>query len=514
MRQTTGISLDPGRDEPLYQQLFDQLVDRIRTGALPVGHRLPPTRVLAAELGAHRNTVVRAYEALEGAGFVRGTVGRGTYVAALAAPRRATAPVAASADATPALPWSALLSTAAQAEPLGRFDRLGRATAGRDVVNLSRMQPPNELLPDDLLRRCVDHVLRTEGARALGYAPRDGMPRLRGLIARDLERQGVPASPDDLLITTGSQQGLDLLARALVNPGDPILVEEATYSGAINIFAAAGARVVGVPSDAEGPDPRALELLVRSGAKAFYLMPGCNNPTGARIGAARRHELVRWSHRAGVPLIEDDYAADLILDDRPAPPALRALDGNVVYTGTFSKKLIPALRIGFVLCPTALRPRLLALKHTLDLGTSALAQLVLAEFLDRGYLRAHLARTLPEYRRRRDALEVALGRHLPRDVRWRRPETGMVLWLPLPPRFAPEVVFEEALRAGVLVSPGSLNTVAGDGARNAPSGVRLCFASEPAERLAEGARRLGRALAALDRRAQGTRPRTAALGVA
>jgi DNA-binding transcriptional MocR family regulator len=357
------------------------------------------------------------------------------------------------------------------------------------------MQPSADLLPDRLIRRCFDHVLQTLGARALGYGPVEGLTSLRELIVTDLARQGVPAHVDDVIITTGSQQALDLVARALIGPSDTFLVDAATYGGAINVFTLAGARLVAVPSDGEGPELPALERLTRAGAKGLYLMPNCNNPTGAEISAARRKNLVAWSQRAGVPLIEDDYGSDLWLGERLPPPALRSLSGDVLYMGTFSKKLVPALRIGFIVCPRALRSTIVAIKQAIDLGTSLLLQHVLAEFLDRGYLRAHLGRTLPEYRARRDALEQSLARHLPTGMKWRRPERGLVLWLPLPAGFDSEQVFEEAQRRGVLVGPSALYEVEA----RAERGLRLTFCSEPPERLALGGKRLGEALRAISK---------------
>jgi GntR family transcriptional regulator/MocR family aminotransferase len=492
-----GLSLQPTADEPLYRQIFDQVVDRVRSGALPPGFRLPPTRTLARALGTHRNTVVRAYEDLEGAGFVESTVGRGTFVAQL--PRARLVPAVQTRDDA-RLPWSTLVSHAVTAETLGRHDRLTRGLGtGLDLVNLTRMQPSGDLLPDELLRRCFEHVLRTLGPRALGYGAREGLPRLREAIAADLARQGVPAGTDDLVVTSGSQQALDLVVRALANPGDPVPVDESTYTGALNVIAAAGARAIGVPSDDEGPSLESLERLARSGAKALYLMPNCHNPTGLTITAARREALVAWSHRAGVPIIEDDFVADLNVDGVPAPAAMRSLDGDVIYIGTFSKRLIPALRTGFVVAPAPLRPRLVALKYTVDLGNSELMQHALAEFLERGYLIAHLLRSVPEYRRRRDALEEALRRHGPRWLRWRRGERGVALWLPLPPTMDPRAVFEEAHRKGVLVSPSTLNTVED----RMPGGVRLTFCAEPVERILEGAKRFARALAAVTGRGSG-----------
>jgi GntR family transcriptional regulator/MocR family aminotransferase len=488
MGRSTGISLDKANGEPLYRQLFDQVVERVRSGAFPPGYRLPPTRALAAELSTNRNTVVRAYSDLESAGFVASTVGRGTFVAL-----ESRAPAAVAVPSEGGLPWASLVSTPAKAESLRRGARFLHGVAGRDVVNLTRMQPSPDLLPDRLIRRCFDHVLHTLGARALGYGPVEGLASLRELVVADLARQGVPAHADDVVITTGSQQALDLMSRALIGPSDTFLVDAATYGGAINVFSLAGARLVPVPSDAEGPDMAVLDRLTRAGAKGLYLMPNCNNPTGAEISASRRKSLVAWSQRAGVPLIEDDYGSDLWLGDRLPPPALRSLSGDVLYMGTFSKKLVPALRIGFIVCPRALRSTLLAIKQTIDLGTSLLLQYVLAEFLDRGYLRAHLGRTLPEYRARRDALEQSLARHLPPGIKWRRPERGLVLWLPLPPGFDSERVFEEAQRRGVLVGPSALYEVEARSER----GLRLTFCSEPPDRLALGGKRLGDALRAV-----------------
>lgn len=488
MVQSLGLMVHPAAEAPLYQQIFDQVVERVRSGAFPSGYRLPPTRDLAQALGTHRNTVVRAYEDLLAAGFVESTVGRGTFVAKQRGLR-----AVASVPAATRLPWNSLLSRAATVESLTRSERLPQRPASGDVINLTRMQPSPDLIPDELLRRCLDHVLRTQGAQLMAYANRDGAPRLRAAIAADLVRQGVPASADDIVVTSGSQQAFDLVVRALVNPGDPFLVDESTYVGALNIVSVNGARPIGVPSDDEGPSLDALERLARSGAKGLYIMPNSHNPTGASISAARREALVAWSHRAGVPLIEDDYVADLDLDGRPPPTAMRALDGDVIYIGTFSKRLAPALRIGFVVAPPALRPRLVALKYTVDLGNSELLQQTLAEFLERGYLTAHLGRSLPEYRRRRDALEEALARYLPKQLAWRRPEHGVSLWLPLPLPLDPRAVFEEAQRKGVLVHPSTLNMVE----ERREGGIRLTFCAESSARLVEGARRLGRAITGL-----------------
>ncbi|HVY47057.1 MAG TPA: PLP-dependent aminotransferase family protein, partial [Minicystis sp.] len=465
---------------------------RIRAGTFPAGYRLPAARALADEIGAHRNTVVRAYVSLEAAGFVTSTVGRGTFVAKARPGPKLAPPRASEAGG---LPWAALLSRATAAEPLSRFDRLQTAYGPepRDAVNLARLAPSPDLLPVELLRRCFEHVFRRLGARALAYAPRDGLPRLRGLIAEDLRAQGVPADASCVLVTNGSQQAIDLVVRLLVDPGDAFFVDAATYTGATSALLDAGARPIAVPCDGEGPSLAFLERHGRSGAKGLYTIPNSHNPTGLSLSTERREALVAWAQRAGVPLVEDDYAGDIQLGDAPIPPALRALDRDVIYIGTFSKKLVPALRVGFILCPEPLRAPLATLKHALDLGTSGLVQHALAEFLERGYMRAHLARVVPAYRARRDALEAALAAHLPRGLRVRHAEQGLLVWLPLPPGLAADAVTQEARRGGVLVGSSSLFTTGAE----TPQGLRLTFCAEPPDRLIEGAKRLGKAISAL-----------------
>ncbi len=490
---TLGIRLETDGAEPLYQQIFDTLARRIREGTLPPGYRLPASRVLAEAVGTHRNTVVRAYRELEQAGFVTSGVGRGTFVA--------DAPLTVLADAPPSrapLPWGSLTARVLAAEPLGRADRLSRPAPGRDVVDMTRMQPPEELIPHELFGRCVAHVIATRGARALQYAPREGVPRLREQIARDLARQGVPTQADDILVTSGSQQALDMVVRALVDPGEPLLTHGATYSGALRLFAAAGARPVAVPEDAEGPTIDGLRATGR-GARLLYLMPNHANPTGTTISAARREDIVDWSHETSVPVLEDDYASDLVLDEMPPLPAMRALSAEVIHVGTYSKKLIPALRVGYLVCPPRLRPHLANLKHAMDLGGSALLQHALAELLERDWLVPHLGRVQKAYRERRAVLGAALERSLPPDVRFRCSPRGVAIWIDLPEDLSPEAVYEEGLRHGVLVSPGTLHRVQGGQAH----GLRVNFCYEPPPRLREGARRLARAIGAARTAARG-----------
>ncbi|MFO0750731.1 MAG: PLP-dependent aminotransferase family protein [Myxococcota bacterium] len=510
MDQTLDIRLDASNEQPLYAQIVDELRARIRSGALPPGTRLPPTRTLARALATHRNTVVRAFEELTEMGLISGHVGRGSYVRDSGGRDALVAPTP---EPEQEPPWSSLLSRAVQAEPLRRMQRFsGSAPSG--AINLARMQPSPDLIPHDAFRRCLDHVLKTLGPEALAYAPSQGLERLRELIAADLGQNGIHASPDDVIITSGSQQAFDVIARTLVNPGDVFLTEARTYSGALNILAASGAEVVGIPGDDEGPSIDAAQRTtghVPGRLKGFYLMPNSRNPTGTSISTPRREALVAWARKERVPLVEDDYGADLVLDDAaPRLPALRALAPEVLHLGTFSKKLMPALRVGFIVCPPALRGPLTSLKHAMDLGTSAVLQHALAEFLDRGLLRAHLKTVCAAYRERRDVLAEALTKHLPREVTFKVPDRGVVLWLALPPEIDAEAAYQIARLDGVMVSPSTVYSTLSP----LPTGLRLTFCNESPERLREGARRLGRALASLTgKRGRGRTTENELLGV-
>lgn len=477
-----GFQLDPENRSPLYAQIQRAIADRIDSGAFPAGFRLPATRALAEELGTHRTTVVRAYEELGLSGYVHSSVGRGTFVADRAVVESSPAPRSAQ------IPWASLVSEVADAEPMRRLERLRRAHTGPGVINLTRSQPSEDLMPDQLFRRCVDHVLRTRGCRALEYAPRDGVPRLRELIGEELSRRGVPVTADDVIVTSGSQQALDVVVRALVDPGDTFLVEDATYSGALNVLAASRARVLPVPCDEFGPQVGAIRRLARGRIKGLYVIPNAQNPTGHTMTLGRRRELVQWSREAGVPIVEDDYVAGIDLVDEQPPPALRTLDRDVLHIGTFSKNVMPALRIGYLVAPPAMRETLVSLKAAMDLGTSAFLQECVAEFLERGYMRTHLNRTRPVYRARRDALRDALRDLLPDEVTVYTPNRGIAIWLELPATLDAERVYELARREGVLVAPGVLNGV------DRRHGIRVNFCSEDEHQLVEGAKRLGRAV--------------------
>jgi 2-aminoadipate transaminase len=512
---TRAESADGASKAPLYQRIGDHIADLVRAGSLPTGTRLPPTRLLAGAVGVHRNTLVRAFAHLESGGWIDATAGRGSFVRAAPSPSTQPAPQPAQArrDAGP-LDWARLLSRAATREPLAGLGLAsgdhGPLAAEAGALDLASLQPGPSLLPDRDFAASLARTLEAHGPAALGYAPSQGVAELRLALAADLLRLGIRAEPDALVVTTGSQQGLDLLARTLLNPGDVVVTEDATYPGALSIFAAAGAEVRTAGGDADGPRPADLDTIAADVArrggrlKAVYLVPDARAPLGSRIRLARREAILEWARDAGVPVIEDGYGTDLALDGTEVPP-LRALDPGVIHLGTFSKRLLPGLRVGYLVVPPGLLSPLLSLKHAMDLGTSPLLQLALADYLGRGLLAPHLAHLRATLRARRDALVAALCAHLPDTFGVTPPEAGLALWLRLPAGIDATELAVELAREGVLVQPSALGT--SPSARR--PALRLAFCVEPEARLAEAARILARVV----RSRLAARPGGARIGV-
>jgi GntR family transcriptional regulator / MocR family aminotransferase len=477
------IPLDRQRTEPLYRQLEAHLRRTIAAGGLPPGARLPATRALARDLGVNRLTVETAYAGLEADGLLAARPGSGTYV--LAAPPPPPGPRA--PRAWP--PWQLDLdSRRAEEEAAGQ----GEAEQAGRVISLARGLGDAALFPAEELRRVLQAVLRQDGAAALDYGPPAGHPGLRRLVAQVLASQGIPARPEDVLVTTGSQQALALVAGLLVRPGDVVLVERPGYPDALSLFRACGAEVVGVPVDGEGLRTDLLEpLLLRHRPRLLYTTPTFQNPTGASLPAARRRELLDLAGRHGLPVLEDDYVGDLRYEGRAQAP-LKAWDrrGQVLYTSTFSKALAPGLRVGFVLAEGPVHGALVERKRLHDVATSSLLQRAVEAYVTVGRYQAHLRRTVRRYRRRRDALVEALGRHLP-GLELTPPRGGLFLWARLPVGLSSRRLLEHALQAGVDFAPGARFF---PDPREGDPYLRLNFAAHEPEVLVEAVRRLARAM--------------------
>jgi 2-aminoadipate transaminase len=360
-----------------------------------------------------------------------------------------------------------------------------------EIISLAGGLPAPDTFDVPGLRAAFDQVLAGPDAiRALQYSTTEGDPALRARLAAFMSTRGLEVVADDLLITTGSQQALGLIASALLNPGDAVLVEDPTYLAALQAFQLADLRAVAVPCDAHGPVPEALlEVARREGAKVAYLIPTFQNPTGRTMPAERRAAIAAAAAEAGLWLVEDDPYSALRLEGQDADLLAAWAPERTLVIQTLSKVLSPGLRIGYLRAPAALRGPLAVAKQAADLHTSTVTQLAAERWLAEHDLGEHIASLAAHYRPRRDALLEGLREHLPAGTRLTEPEGGLFIWVELPDGYDAEAILPGAIERGVAFVPGQYFY-----AGQAPAGaLRVSFATATPEELREGAARLGAA---------------------
>lgn len=365
-------------------------------------------------------------------------------------------------------------------------------TARPEVINFAGGLPAPELFDRAGIAAAFHAVLEETPAQALQYSTTEGEPALRSGLAARITAQGLPTASDDLLVTTGSQQALALLATALLEPGDTVLVESPCYLAALQVFGLAGARVVPVPGDEDGVDPDALDdLVARERPKLLYLVPTFQNPTGRTMPAPRREALAAVAARRGLWIVEDDPYGELRYDGERVPwiASCPGAEDRVVLLGSFSKVMAPGLRLGWLRAPAGLRRACAVAKQAVDLHTPSLNQLAAARCLDR--LDAHVGKVRAVYGERRDAMLAGLPGALPEGSVWTRPDGGMFLWVRLPDPYDTTALLPRVVEQDVAYVPGAPFYAA------APdrSTLRLCFVTQTPDEITEGLRRLGRGLA-------------------
>lgn len=365
-----------------------------------------------------------------------------------------------------------------------------KVTTQPGVISFAGGLPAPELFPVPELAEAFAASLARQGGQMLQYSPSEGDPDLRNVLSRHLGSRGIPADPDDILLTNGSQHGLDLVAKAFVDPGDVVLTENPTYLGALQAFGPYGPRVRAVDSDEEGMEPAALAAaIVDHRPKLVYVMPTFQNPRGTSMSAARREAIAAVCREADVALVEDDPYGELRYRGEPQP-GLRRFWDQTIYLGTFSKTLAPGLRLGWVVTPPAVMAALkLGLQATcLHVGT--LTQRVAAMVLAHPSYPAHLQRLRKVYGERMACMLEQLRLHFPPGTRWSEPEGGLFIWVELPDHMKALDLFHLAIEQGVAFVPGQPFFAAGGG----ESGMRLNFSNSTPEQIHEGMMRLGRAL--------------------
>ena len=384
------------------------------------------------------------------------------------------------------------LSTEAGTLKRSVMRELLKLTARLDVISLAGGLPASELLPLAELRECFETVLRRDGARTLQYSPM--VEPLRRWICDRMRARGVACEPEQVFITNGAQQGLTILSRLFLDPGQPAVIEEITFTGIQQVTAGRGAAVRSVPTDlATGVDTDALEEAFSHAPRPrlAVVIPDFHNPLGVSLTLAKRQRIAELAARYRVPVVEDDPYSALRFEGQPLPP-IKAFDeaGVVFYVGSFSKTLAPSLRLGWIVAPTELIPRVTVLRESIDLESSTLIQRAVGEFVERGLMNGHLARFNAANRCRRDVLFDALVQHLGDVAGWTRPEGGLFVWVTLPEAIDTWALLEKAIEAGVAYVPGAAFAVDG-GFRNT---LRLNFSNAQPELIPVAIERLARVL--------------------
>lgn len=392
--------------------------------------------------------------------------------------------------------WDSVLAARVASIKPSPFVDLGDIWRIEDLIFFSGGTPPAEQVPADRLRAAMLDAWE-DAATIYGYGESNGHEPLLRLIADRLATRSTVVDPDDIVVTNGSQQGLDLIARVLFDPGDVVIVEGPTYFGALQAFDAYQVSYRDVPVDDQGIIPDELERALREEPrpKAIYTVPIFQNPTGATISPERQRRIVDLAREHNVVIIEDDPYGELRFDGKPEPP-LRALDPNVVYLGTFSKTLYPALRIGWMTVPKPLMEGVLDSKEAVDIQSDRFVQRAITRAASDGWLDQHLAEARELYQRRCDHMLAALEREMPEGVRWTRPQGGFFIWVTLPDGLTADALMHIAADEHVAFLPGSFFY---PDRRPSPE-LRLGFSTLPRERIDEGIARLGRAVSiALER---------------
>ena len=369
-----------------------------------------------------------------------------------------------------------------------------KVTEKPGVLSMAGGLPSSDTFPVDALKAACDHVLTHNAKEALQYASSEGFAPLRDWVAQRVASLGLQASPEQVLITSGSQQGLDLVGKILCDVGAPVAVETPTYLGALQAFTPFEPLFASLASDGEGVRPEAMASLPHDapGTRFAYLLPNFQNPTGRMMSKARREQVMEAARAARVPVVEDNPYGDLWFDE-PPPASLSSLwpEGSV-YLGSFSKVLTPGFRLGYIVAPPELYPKLLQAKQAADLHTPGFNQRVVYEVIKNGFLDQHVPTIRARYKANRDAMAIALKEHLPAGCEWQTPVGGMFFWIRLPAGLDAMALLPKAVEAGIAFVPGAAFYAQAPDTRT----MRLSFVTLTPDLIAEGVAILGRVLKA------------------
>lgn len=481
------VTINRDIDTPVYIQIFEQIRRQILSGEIVPGFRLPPERKLAESLGVNRSTVLNAYRELKAEGLIGARVGQGTVVLSYLQNEPAS-----SDGRFPEPSWNQIFSKYANGIGSHVVKDLLTLASRKDVISFATGIASPETGPIEALRGIEQELTDQKEYKPLLHSPTEGFTSLREAICGLMRERGVYCQLDNVMLLSGSQQGIDLAARIILDPGDIVVVEEPSFFPAMQVFKAIGARVMGVPVDDKGMQVEMLEqLLHRYRPKLIYTIPNFHNPTGTEMELERRRQLLELARKYRVLILEDDAYADLCYEGQPLP-SLKSMDneGYVIYLSTFSKTIYSGFRLGWMVAHKRAVKQFAAAKQIIDLHSSSLSQWIVERFIVNGGLKRHVPQICREYRVKRDAMYDALVKYAPADLIWNRPRGGYYIWCQLPQEVSASKLVAKAAERRVAFVPGTAFFITDQG----DNFMRLNFTFVPLDEIATGIQRLCEAI--------------------
>jgi DNA-binding transcriptional MocR family regulator len=481
------ITIDRNSSTPIYKQIRDQIRELILSGVLQPGFQLPPERKLAVKLGVNRSTVLNAYRDLRADALISSHIGQGTTVV----PPLSILP-GNHLENVNQLPWRQFLSGSAIRMQQPLISNILKIANRSGIISFAAGFSGHSSDPIDELLETQNRLLKDYGSVLLQYSATEGHYPLRESLSHLMEERGISVSPQEIMVLSGSQQGIDLAVRILIDPGDIILVEEPSFFGALQVFQSAGARIIGVPVDQDGMRVDLLEpLLERYRPKLIYTIPTFQNPSGAVMALERRKKLLQLAYQYQIPVLEDDPYGELRYEGAHLPP-LKALDpyGYVIYLSTFSKIIFPGLRVGWVCAPEPVIRQYSLAKQMTDLHTNSLAQWIMDDFLRRGVFARRVAVIKKENHTCRDMMAEALTQYGEKSLEWYTPEGGLYFWCRLPQQLDLSNLVAKAAENKVVFVPGNIFYHGNSGQNH----IRLSFSSTAFEKIKPGIKALNQAI--------------------
>jgi DNA-binding transcriptional MocR family regulator len=486
------LKIKPESSVPIYRQIITRISDLIEKEIMKPGDRIPPSRNLAVRLGINRSTVYRAYQELQAFGYLESRPG--SYMTV----RKRKKNVPHHPDFHRGMiRWSEASNRHSQELfSLFHYFNAEKNNRPKDCINFSRLDMDYRLMPVGDFRRSLNQVLTNHGQNVLGYGDYAGYHPLREYIAQRLQIHGISVVAEEILITNGSQQAIDLILKMLTVPGNKVLVEAPTYSIAIPLFLSYRVEPVEIEMKKGGLDLEVLERAIQANRPVFlYTIPNFQNPTGITTSQSHREKILSICETYNLPLVEDGFEEEMKYFGKVALP-IKAMDRNsqVLYLGTFSKVLFPGIRVGWIAAEKECIDRLTAIRRFSDLSCNTLIQAALHQFCQQGYYALHIKKMHRIFRRRMQTALDALDKYMPKNVKWTKPDGGYTIWLELPKNYGNKNHLLKILnRHGVTASPGEYYFVK----LHPKKYLRLSIATLNEEEIDQGLKRLGEAICKL-----------------